>query len=264
MPKHARTFVVAAIILLGASAWGTFGQQPKTQPLTIGATQKGVAGSDQPAIYRFEATGPGLLTVATRGTGSVDLYLLVADEDGQSLPEGTSDRDLGGSGSAEQLVVALPAKGAYTVRVESRGSGDGSFTIGASWVQFAELAAAPDPDGRPGGAKALAVGKAVDDSLNVAGGDPRDWFVVTASSAGMLVIVTRGAGGGEGDLELEAFTAGEYGRAAGRSDQDLQGDRKSESITLPVKPGEKLYVRVSLRSSQGPVPYRISAGLVSQ
>ena len=98
MTKHARTLVVAAIILLGASAWETFGQQPKAQPLTIGATQKGVAGSDQPAIYRFEAAGPGLLTVATRGTGSADLYLFVADEDGQSLPDGTSDRDLGGIG----------------------------------------------------------------------------------------------------------------------------------------------------------------------
>ena len=264
MTKHARTLVFASIILLGTSAWATFGQQPKAQPLTIGSTQKGVAGSDQPAIYRFDAAGPGLLTVATRGTGSADLVLLVADEDGQSLPDGVSDRDLGGSGSAEQVAVALPARGAYTIRVESRGSGDGAFTIGASWVQFAEMAAAPDPDGRPGGAKTLVVGKAVDDSLNAAGGDMRDWFVVTASSAGTLVIVTRGVGSGEGDLVLEAFTGGDYGRPAGQSDQDLQNDRKNESVTLPVKAGDKLYVRVSIRSSQGAVPYRISAGLVPQ
>ena len=90
----------------------------------------------------------------------------------------------------------------------------------------------------------------------------RDWFVASASSAGTLVVVTRGAGGGDGDLVLEAFAGGEYGTPVSQSDQDLQDDRKSESITLPVKPGDKLYVRVSIRSSQGPVPYRLSAGLV--
>jgi hypothetical protein len=264
MTKHARTRVIAAIILLWASAWPTFGQQPGVQPLALGATRKGVAGPDQPAAFRFEAGSAGLLTVAIRGMGSADLYLIVADEEGQALPEGTSDNDLGGSGGAEQLAIALPAAGTYTVRVQTRGSGEGGFIIGASWLPFAELAAAPDPDGRPRGARDLVVGKALDDSLNFPGGDVRDWFVVAASSAGTLVIVTRGAGGGEGDLVLEAFAGGDYGSPVTQSDQDLQGDRKSESITLPVKPGDKLYIRVSIRSSQGPVPYRLSAGLVPE
>jgi hypothetical protein len=264
MKYRSRTLVVVSVVLIGLPAWQALGQPAAGQALTIGGTQKARADSDNPAVYKFVASGPGLLTVATRGTGSADLMISIADEDGQALPEGMSDRDLGGSSSAEQVVVALPARGTYSVRVEARGSGEAAFVLGASWLPFAELGAAPDPDGRPASARPLAVGKPHEDVLDGAAGDLRDWFAVTPSEAGMLVVVIRGTDATEGDLMLEAFAAGAFTRAVSQSDSDMQGDRKHESVTVPVKPGEKLYVRVSMRSSRAPVPYRISAGLVPQ
>ena len=262
--KHLARTLVVSVVVLGLPALQALGQPAAGQKLTVGGTQKGRADSSSAAVYQFAASSPGMLTVATRGAKDTDLYLSVADADGQALPEGTSDRDLEGSGSAEQLVVVLPAAGTYTVRVESRGSGEGAFVIGASWLPFAELASAPDPDGRPGSARALTVAKPLDDTLDGSAGDMRDWFIVTPSAEGTLVVVTRGTDAAEGDLLLEAFTAGAFTRPVQQSDSDLKGDRKSESVTVPVKAGEKVYVRVSIRSSRAVVPYRISAGIVPQ
>jgi hypothetical protein len=263
MMKQPVLWVIAlCAILLAVPARETLAQAAERQPLMVGVTEKGRVSGDAPAVYTFEAESAGLLTVAIRTSDDSDLHLLVTDEDGQALQDGTSDRDLGGSMGAEQLAVTLSGPGRYVVQVQTRGSGAGAFVIGASWLPFAEMAAPPDPDGRPMGAQALEAGKAHPDSLNMPGGDFRDWYVLEASGDGMLVVMTKGTDGTEGDLILEAFAEGEYERPVERSDQDFDDDAMNESVTVPVTLGERLYVRVSLYPSQELIPYEVSAGLV--
>ncbi|MCH1932971.1 pre-peptidase C-terminal domain-containing protein, partial [Shewanella sp. A25] len=75
------------------------------------------------ASYEFRAESAGILTVVIRATDEIDLVLAVTDADGQNLPEGRSDRDLGGDSGAEQFAVTLPRAGTYYVKVEPFGSG---------------------------------------------------------------------------------------------------------------------------------------------
>jgi hypothetical protein len=84
----------------------------------------------------------------------------VADEDGQTMPDGNVDRDFNGSSGTEMLSLLIPEPGAYRVRVRVQGVQASTFTIAGSWLSFqASARASSDPDRRPRTAQSIVVGK---------------------------------------------------------------------------------------------------------
>jgi hypothetical protein len=122
--------------------------------------------------------------------------------------------------------------------------------------------ASSDPDRRPSTAKSAQVGKALEDQLDSKTGDSWDWYVMKSAQAGTLVIVTRRVGEGDTDLVLEAYLDGNFAQPAQRSDQDLQGNNASESVTLQVNAGQVVHVKVSANFSNASTKYRLSSNLV--
>jgi hypothetical protein len=227
--------------------------------LPLGAPANGTATSDTPAEYAVDLKTAGVLSVAVQGTG--DLALALVDQDGQSVPDGTADRDLNGSSGTELLSVTITEPGPYRLRVRQQGSGSSTFQIASSFLSFPAFARPSDPDGRPGQARSLAVGKPQDDSLDPSSGDSRDWFVFKAPKEGSLAIITRPLEKSEADLILEVFLKGEFAQAADRSDQDMQGNSSNESVTVNVASGELVHVKVTNQSGRAG-KYRLSSSLI--
>lgn len=228
-------------------------------PLPLGSFTRGEIPYGEGAVYLFDAPGSGFLTVVVRGEDEQDLTLAVYDQDGQALPDGQVDRDMGGRVDAEQMVVTIPRGGRYTVAVESFSGVASAFQLGATFFP-AEVAALPeDPDGRPGLAMELAVGASHEDSVSPGDGDAWDWYRIPVTQAGVLTVLTRG----EGDLTLEWYEEGSFQQAMDYSDQDMDGALGNESLTLNVGPGDVVFVRVTPLGGGGePVPYRIASGLI--
>jgi hypothetical protein len=226
--------------------------------LPVGSTAAGSLGANgEAARYRFQASGPGVLTVAAHGTD--DLTLAVLDEDGQPLPDGSADRDLNGNVGSELLSVVLTEGGTYLVEVRSHGSSGGSFSIGASFVPMAAFARPPDPDGRPSRAARLSIGATHTDELHPDEGDQWDWFTVSVTEPSTLVVLTRVDEGVEGDLALEVYLDNDYSTPAVQSDQDLQGNLGNESVTVNVRAGQPVHIKVRSFSMMGErLPYRVS------
>ena len=236
-------------------------QDLHAQRLPIGTVAGGTTNSENTATFQFSAETAGILTVVVRSTDETDLVLVVTDADGQTLPEGRSDRDLGGDSGAEQFAVTLPRAGVYHVRVEPFSSGLSSFRIGASWLGFPDLEEPADPDGTPSTARSITIQQdPIVDTLDPTSGDHWDWYALRADRAGLLTVATRA---GDGDLVLEAFTEGNFSESAERSDQDLQEVAGNEALTLSVSPGQTLYFRVSMLGTPGsPTSYRLSIGFI--
>jgi hypothetical protein len=231
-------------------------------PLPMGAPAKGQVPNGGAAEYTLVAKTAGVLVAAVKGDD--DLVIHVTDTDGQTIPEGRSDRDLNGSAGTELVSVVIPEPGNYRVRVTTNGGGGASFEISGSWMSFPPFAqASTDPDRRPGAARTAQVGKAIEDSINAQGGDAWDWFVLKPAQAGTLVIVTRKLGDAQADdLVLEAYLDGNYAQPAQRSDQDLQGNSANESVTLQVNAGQAVHVKVAGNFSSVNTKYRLSSNLV--
>lgn len=233
---------------------------PRALTLPIGSTTPGTTSTGAVASYEFNASSAGVLTVAVRATSETDLVLLVTDTDGQALPDGQSDQDLGGDSGAEQLAITLPRAGKYLVRVRPFSSGLGEFRIGASWLEFPELERLADPDGSPSTASPMAVGEGINDTIDPSAGDHWDWFSIQIGQSGQLRVATRA---GEGDLVLESFNEGEFAQPVERSDQDLEEVTGNEAIVLVVRAGQTLYFKVSAFSSTGEaIAYRLTAELI--
>lgn len=227
-------------------------------PLPVGPVQA-VLGPSGTTTYTFRAPAAGVLTVAVKGNG--DLSLAVTDVDRQSLPEGSVDADLHGNMGEEMLSLVLPEPGTYRVEVRGFGNEGGTFTLASGFVTMPGFAQPVDPDGKPSSARDLAIGAGHDDEIHPSAGDHRDWYRIRVAEAGTLVILTRVADDFEGDLVLEAFLGADFSDAAASSDQDLQDNAGRESLTLEVRGGDVLHVRVAGVFSSGDAqPYRISVG----
>lgn len=252
---------LSCVLLSGVLA-GVAGSPAAAQtPLPLGTVQQGTTTADEPARYSIVAKSAGVLVAAVRGEG--DIALQVTDDDGQQLRDGSADRDLNGSEGTELLSVTIPEAGAYHLRVLVRGTSTSKFEINGSWLPFPSLAPGNlDPDRRPSLAKAIKAGAPVEDSLNADAGDTWDWFVMKPAQAGTLAIVTRRLGTDDIDLVLEVFVDGNFSEAAGRSDQDLQGDSANESATVIVKAGQTVHVKVSSAFSRANARYRLSSSVV--
>jgi hypothetical protein len=230
------------------------------QALTLGGTTEGRLSGEAPLDYRITVPAAGVLSVVANGSG--DLVLQLMDADGQPITDGRSDSDLDGVSGREMVSVRVTEAGTYKLRVSDFEGGGSTFQIGASFLAFPAFAKAADPDGRPSAAKPLTLGRAVEDALDPSAGDARDWFVFTAEKDGTVALVTRAIGENEGlDLVLEAFLEGDFIEPAQRSDQDLQEDMTNEGITLAVRAGQKVHVRVSAPSGSGG-RYRLSSSLM--
>lgn len=152
-------FVLVTVIVLGLPAATT-----AQTPLSLGTSQQAKVSSDSPTEFIHVAKTAGLLAVAIQGEG--DLALTVADEDGQTMPDGNVDRDLNGSSGTEMLSLLIPEPGTYKVRVRVQGVQASTFTIAGSWLSFPAFArASSDPDRRPRTARSIVVGKPHEDSL---------------------------------------------------------------------------------------------------
>lgn len=210
--------------------------------------------------YAFSATEPGFLLVVVRSSAGEDISLAFTDSEGQTLPEGTSDQDLNGDVGAEQLLVTIPRPGAYVVAVRCYDE-TASFRVGGSFLPSGLPAAPEDPDGRPSRAQELAVGVSHEDVIDPSAGDHVDWFRISVDKDGLLTVFTRVEG--EGDLRLESYLEPEFGEPDRFSDEDRDGIMGNESLTLDVKAGQVVYIRV-MHSFWGTatVPYRISSGVI--
>ncbi len=232
-------------------------------PLPMGTTGPGVVMGDGGAVFAVSAQGPGFLTVVARSANGEDIRLAITDDEGQVLPQGQVDADIGGNGGAEQAVVVLPYAGSYQVRVETFDGGGAAFSIGGSFLASALVGGEPDPDGKPSKAQSLAVTESHSDVLDGAAGDMYDWYRIEATTAGVLTVLTR-AEGEEGDLRLELFMPGAFTEAVETSDQDQGGVLGNESATLDVQAGQVVFVRVgpSFAGSGARAAYRIASGLI--
>ncbi len=249
--------------LLGLSTFGVVAVMAGSMaaqapaPLPMGAPAQGKVG-DAPVDYAVVAKTAGVLSVAVQGTS--DLSLQLVDEDGQVLPDGSTDRDLNGNEGTELLSATVTEPGAYRLRVQSGGSG-GTFQIAGSFMSFPAFQRPGDPDRRPAMAKAGPVGKALEDGLDPGAGDNWDWWVLKAPEAGTLTVVTRQLGTGDApDLVLEVFTDADFADAKDRSDQDLQGNSANESATVQVTAGQAVHVKVSSNFGRA-AKYRLSSSL---
>jgi hypothetical protein len=248
-----------ALITFASSTAAAQTPAPTLPPLATGSVSEGALGTrGEASKYRYAASGPGVLTVAVHGVA--DLVLSVLDEDGQPLPEGKVDRDMRGEMGAEMVAVVLPRRGNYIVEVGANGGGGAiPFVISASFASMPAYERPDDPDGRPGNATAIAAGTGHEDRLHPDQGDSVDWYTLTATTAMTLFITTRVPADEDNDLILEAFIGGVFGEAAVRSDQDLQGVVGNETVSVDLKAGDVLHLKVSAHGERGgEMPYRIA------
>lgn len=260
MTTNRRVYVsmLCAAGLLAAS--GLVGAAPQGQALPLGKPGAGTATKETPAVYQFTAATAGVLTVTVKGSG--DLYLVIKDADGQTVNDGTADRDLMNSTGTEQLTVTLTEGGLYRVHVHQQDAGESAFQIGAAWLSFPGFAVAPDPDKRPATARPLAIGAGHEDTLDSAAGDRWDWFVFTPATAGALTVILRPVGDADIDLLLEVYLGDKLEEPVAKSDQDLQGNTANESATIDVQPGQKVFVKVAGAQSRVTGRYRLSSSLI--
>jgi hypothetical protein len=248
---------IAACLLLLTLALAS---AANAQRLETGSVATGKTSDESPASFEFRAGSAGVLTVVVRAEGDTDITLMVTDADGQPLPDGESDQDIGGDTGAEQFAVTIPRAGTYMVKVQTYGWGTASFQIAASWLEFPSLEVPADPDGSPNSATRLAAEQqSMTNSIDGSAGDYWDWYVITADRAGTVTVATRTE---EGDLVLEAYEEGEYTESLEYSDQDLQGSSGNEALTLSIAEGQSLYFKVKAFSEGTAIDYRLIVGFI--
>lgn len=230
-------------------------------PLPLGTRVAGEVNTAGPTRYRFTPTAAGVLLVTV--SSDADVAIEVTDVDGQTLTNGNADLDLSGHPGLEYLAVPITVAEPVIVAVIPMADEAGPFHIEAVFIADSSFALPPDPDRRPGLARALTVGESRADALDPSAGDGVDWYTVTAADAGSLVFITRPAEGGEGDLVLRAYINGDLSAPAAESDQDLQGSAANESVTVMVQKGDRVDVRVGpVFDNGGRIDYRLSAARV--
>lgn len=242
-------------VLLGCAA-SVLAAPFQSSPLPMGTPADATLGADGTAAFDFQADAAGLLSVSVYTSGDTDLYLTFTDAYGQSLAN--SDSDLGRHMGSEVLSAAVRTPGMYRVVVHSRGGGAGFRIVGA-WLPTPGMELPADPDGNPGDATQLTVGTPHSDSIDPDSADGWDWFSVTIPDGGLVGVIVEAP---DGDLALELYRDGQFGQAADRSDQDLEGVSGNEAITARAKAGETLYFKVLPVFGSQAIDYTIRAGVM--
>ncbi|MEM9416667.1 MAG: PPC domain-containing protein [Planctomycetota bacterium] len=221
--------------------------------LEMCAVTDGVTRDNDPSSYRFEAEGPGLLTVAVRAKNRDDMTIEVYNEGGHQLAR--CDIDFGGNTGAEHLAIPLPEAGSYRVVVEPLGSG-GAFWIGASFLPFEAIEAIAPAS--PDDATEITPGQPQDAAV-AAAGPVEQWFTFTAPSEGILVFNTAT---GNGDLVIEAYANGDFQNYFDYSDQDRNGSTGNERILLEMVEGQEVYFKVRPLSAGQDIEFNVRSQFV--
>ena len=140
-------------------------------------------------------------------------------------------------------MVALPRPGDYFVILTTLEDQAGA-TIKASFSPMPGVLDRPDPQGRPDEAGSLKVGIKAEGALDPDEGDIRDWFVYRATRNGVLQFRVRGERDTDIDLILEAFDGRSFWDSVDGIEWDNAESPDEESIEVPMKKGEAIYVRV--------------------
>jgi hypothetical protein len=221
-----------------------------------------VGASGEAAHYRFTPRGPGIITLM--GTSVIDIAIVVLDDEGQVVPSGYIDRDYLDDMGKEWGVVVIGARGEYTIEVRGvdDDEGGGEFSLTATFLADPMFARAPDADGKPSGARAIAVGFGHDDSVAPNMGDKIDWYTFTVDEDGTYFIATRAEASLKNDLMIQAFVGDALlDSPTIASDQDLRDNVANESVSVEVKAGTTVRFRVLSLSDKGdPMAYRASVG----
>ena len=248
------SIVSVLLCSLPAAAWAQ-------SSLPMGSIASGRTTGETPAVYVFTAEAAGVLSVAVQADD--DVRLVLNDGDGQPVPGGTADSDLNGSPGTEILSTTIVRPGEYRLTVELFGSGSASFEIGAGFLAFPPFEQPEDPDGKPGQAQALTIGEPHEDALDSTAGDAWDWFVFTPDQDASLAIVTRALAGASIDLAIEVYLAGDFTTAVNRSDQDQQDDVANEAVTIAVRAGQPVHVKVMGAMGDAVGGYRLTSTLIA-
>ncbi len=217
---------------------------PPPAPLQLSGPQQ-LELNGFPVVLEFAAPAAGLLTVAARDDSDIDLVVQVTDADGQAIPQGRADIDLGGDRGAEQLVVALPWAGDYQVSIRELNSGTGSFEVGAGFFAMPSVGALEPEHARPSNAVPLVVGDEQEAGLSAERGVPWMWYRFDSTMPG---IVTFDVQADFGDLVVEGYDEGSFADPTETSDQDIGGVLGNEMLSLAVGPGTPVYFRVRDRA----------------
>lgn len=122
-----RVAALAAGLVLALAA-PVVAQSPAVLPM--GAPVQSTVTDDRPAEFTVAAKTAGVLSVAVQGTG--DLALQLVDDDGQVLPDGSTDRDLTGNEGMELLSTTITEPGTYRVRVSGNFSNAAKYRLSSS------------------------------------------------------------------------------------------------------------------------------------
>jgi len=220
--------------------------------LALGAVTDGVTTDSAPSSYRFDAQGPGLLTVAVRAKEGDDMTIEVYSPSGTQLAR--CDIDFGGNTGAEHLALPIPAEGSYRVVVQPLGNG-GPFWMGASFLAFEELESVA-PAG-PEDAEELTPGQAQEATLQ----GPETWFTYTAPASGLLMFSTSAE---QGDLVIEAYYDGAFDQQVQYSDQDRNGSGANERILMDLVEGQTVYLKVRSFGNGNGMEFNVSSRYIEE
>ncbi|XAM00619.1 hypothetical protein OT109_04350 [Phycisphaeraceae bacterium D3-23] len=221
--------------------------------LEMCAVTDGVTRDADPSSYRYEAEGPGLLTVAVRAKNRDDMTIEVYNARGHQLAR--CDIDFGGNTGAEHLAVPLPEAGAYRVVVEPLGSG-GAFWIGSSFLAFEALEAMAPVT--PDDATEITPGQAQEATI-AAAGPTEQWFTFTAPTEGLLIFNTAT---NNGDLVIESYADGDFENYFDYSDQDRNGSTGNERILVDMAEGQVIYMKVRPLSTGRDIEFNVRSQFV--
>lgn len=261
--KLNRTILHVSAVCLFAFGANVANGQSK---LPLGKTESATTTSDDPSTYLLSVKKAGVLTVAIQGSG--DLGILITDTDGQFISGGIGgsdgDRDLNGDTGKETITVIMHNKGDYNVQIlDQSGDYSADFQITASFMEFEPFQFPEDTDGRPSQANVITLGSPSDETtLNNSEGDMYDWYKITATNSGSVIVASRPVNGSEGDLVLEAFYEDNFTTAEMTSDQDLKGNMANESLMIMAEAGQDIYIRVRGNRGTTDAEYKLSTAFM--
>jgi hypothetical protein len=237
------------------------------QPLPMPATVTGHAtelvlnrlhastlGASSRVAHQVTLREPGVLTVLVDGTG--DLVLRVRNAEGEVICESDSDLDerLGREGASVRISMA----GDYTVEIEEIAGEVSTFTLMASHTPFAPFHRDAPPPAPRIEAAPLAVNTTVIRTLTEAAADDAEYFVIVPERDGLLTIMTGVPSDAELDLMLEHFAGADFRSEALRSaDDDLGGVLAQEAMTIAVRAGVPVHLRVAVLDGTAGARYRL-------
>ena len=219
---------------------------PEAEAMALDQPVRLTATGETPAMRSLTVDAPGLLTlIATPAEGNEsDVQLLVADQWGQGLLDGSIDMDPPSLPGGEMGSVALDRPGRYLILVETWDD-RATVELQARFIPLDQLVHQPNPQGDPEQAGHLTVGRPVSASLMSTPGDHHDWFVFVPARTGTVSFETGVPGDSDLDLYLELYEPNQFWEPTDSVDDDRNEQMGSERIEVQVQQDQPVYLRVN-------------------